>query len=711
MKKWGRIIQFVLLVAIALIFTLDTLSHSNLLNSLQAESIPHLQYQKNVQLGTTNVALGGGGYVTGIYLHPRVRDLVYIRTDVGGFYRWDSQNQRWIPLNERFTLDDSNYFGGESLALDPNNPNIVYIAAGKYVQNKGTIFKSTDQGNTWTKLNLDLPMGGNIRKRWVGQRLVVSPHNSNLLFFGSRRDGLWKSTNAGQTWAKVTRLAVESQRDIGIPSLIFDPITPNRLYVNVFGDGIYQSDNLGETWRKLPNSPKSANQLAINDKGILYVTSSESPGVSQWINHTWQDITPEKSKHSFNAISINPRNQTEILVSSGERTDTKIYHSLDGGKTWKALQRQINNTVPWWRGILLRQPSISAIRFDPQVPGRVWLTDWFGIWRTDKINTNPVTWTNYQQGHEELVTFALVSPPEGALLISGVADVEGFYHDRGLDHFPSRGMGLANQRDPLQDTYSIAYCEKNPLQMVRVGGRRWNSTYTGATSQDGGKTWYAFAEFPNRMPVRVAMSATNPNLFVVTLSKGQPIRTTNGGKTWEAVAGLPNAPDGPWNWSQSLAADAVEGETFYYYHREKFYRSHNGGKDFEVVNDSLPRENWHSVKTIPGEVWVSLDRKGLYRSRDKGDSFEKIAKVEQAYLFAFGKAIARSKVPALYLYGKIEGMGAGIFQSLDLGKTWTRFGHPQLPIGNEPNVMEASKQKPSLVFIGTNGRGIYYGTS
>jgi hypothetical protein len=55
-------------------------------------------------------------------------------------------------------------------------------------------------------------------------------------------------------------------------------------------------------------------------------------------------------------------------------------------------------------------------------------------------------------------------------------------------------------------------------------------------------------------------------------------------------------------------------------------------------------------------------------------------------------------------------MGEGIFRSLDRGKTWISIGSKQNPIGCEPNVMEASWQQFGLVFIGTNGRGIYYGT-
>ncbi len=59
----------------------------------------------------TNVSIGGGGYVTGIYLHPLQQDLAYIKTDIGGFYRWNSVDKRLIPLTDRFGLQESNYYG------------------------------------------------------------------------------------------------------------------------------------------------------------------------------------------------------------------------------------------------------------------------------------------------------------------------------------------------------------------------------------------------------------------------------------------------------------------------------------------------------------------------------------------------------------------------------------------------------------------------
>lgn len=661
-----------------------------------------------------NVSIGGGSFVTGIYIHPKQKDLVYLRTDIGGFYRWNAANKSWIPITDSFTQAQQTYYGGEALAFDPNNPNIVYIAAGKYSawQPKGAIFKSSDRGQTWQKLNLDLGMDSNDEHRWAGMRLAVNPHNSNIIFFGSRHDGLWKSQDAGKTWIKVTSLSAKLTPKVGVLGILFDKQNPNLIYANVFGDGIYKSTDTGGTWSKIEGTPNQPQRMAINNNGFLYVTSKS--GVSKYANGVWTNITPSGKETFFNALAINPKNPNEIIVASGQSVKTKIYQSSDGGKSWTEKQASLQHTVPWWYDPTHTMFSVwtSAIEFDPHTPGKVWLTDGFGIWQTNNINVNPVVWTNYQQGHEEVVSFALAAPAKGPVLLSALADVVGFYHDKGLNAYPSeRFHGTPEWRDTL----GLAYSQNNPQRVVRVGGARWNSTYTGATSADGGKTWQKFPSFPaNTMPLRVAVSATDPNLFVIITSKAQPLRTTDGGASWKQVSGLPDGPGGPWFWNHPLAADKVDGNTFYYYREGKTYRSTDGGSSFSLVNSSLPHGQWNSyaIKTVPGfknEVWVSLDKNGLFRSTDGGTNFTKLPSVERASLFAFGKPPQGSTTPTLYLYGKVTGIGDGIFRSLDRGQTWVSIGSKENPIGNEPNTMEASWQEFGLVFIGTNGRGIFYG--
>jgi len=103
-----------------------------------------------------NVAIGGGGFVTGTVFHPTEPGLVYARTDVGGIYRLDTASNRWIPLNDDIggLNNEFQHLGVMSIGLDPNDANRVYIATGQYSGTESwklpsRIYRSTDRGATW----------------------------------------------------------------------------------------------------------------------------------------------------------------------------------------------------------------------------------------------------------------------------------------------------------------------------------------------------------------------------------------------------------------------------------------------------------------------------------------------------------------------------------------------------------------------------------
>lgn len=91
--------------------------------------------------------VGGGGFVTGIVTHKTSGDR-YCRTDVGGAYRWDAANNKWIQLLDWLNESENGFIGVEALALDPQNANNIYMLCGtSYINNGRTaILKSTDKG-------------------------------------------------------------------------------------------------------------------------------------------------------------------------------------------------------------------------------------------------------------------------------------------------------------------------------------------------------------------------------------------------------------------------------------------------------------------------------------------------------------------------------------------------------------------------------------
>uniref|UniRef100_A0ACD5GN02 Uncharacterized protein n=1 Tax=Desertifilum tharense IPPAS B-1220 TaxID=1781255 RepID=A0ACD5GN02_9CYAN len=98
----------------------------------------------------------------------------------------------------------------------------------------------------------------------------------------------------------------------------------------------------------------------------------------------------------------------------------------------------------------------------------------------------------------------------------------------------------------------------------------------------------------------------------------------------------------------------------------------------------------------------------MYRSRNGGTSFTKLPNVQQAYLFAFGKNPPNRQNPAVFVYGTVNN-AAGIFRSDNLGETWVKIDVPGQAIGKDPKFMEGDARVYGRVYIGTGGRGIYYG--
>src|SRR5687768_15443626 len=79
-----------------------------------------------------NVVINGGGYVPGIVFSPREPNVIYARTDMGGAYRWNEATQSWTQLLAWVPHDEWNLTGVESIAPDPVNANVVYLAVGTY---------------------------------------------------------------------------------------------------------------------------------------------------------------------------------------------------------------------------------------------------------------------------------------------------------------------------------------------------------------------------------------------------------------------------------------------------------------------------------------------------------------------------------------------------------------------------------------------------
>jgi len=611
------------------------------------------------------VRVGGGGYVTSMKAHPKVRNLYFITTDVGTPYRWNAQIQSWEGLLYNVPASDWDRGVAGDLAFDPTDEsgNILYITLSSDDSIPGTVLKSTDRGNTWTDCQIPLDVWPNSHKG--NNRLAVDPQNRNVVYVTtspsskpSQRNGTFKSTEAGAvgSWIK--------QNDLYGNFVLFDVskgmISGVTKYIYIgCSDGIYQSQDGGNNYKLMKESPVSPNRASIHTDGTLYV--SARTGLFKWNGSAWIDITPPTAGN-YKAVAVNPNNSAQVVCCSNSFSPYKFnaYRSNDGGKSWTFMPIDTANTVdlsevPWYATGLGQ--NLTEFCWSPFNENEVWFTDYFFASQTSDVWANPhPIWKPRAVGDEEIVpTGTLLSPPSGKnLLLSSIADAGGWDHVS-LTESPLVGMQkfFPWKPDPGKtggwgNMSGVAVQESNPDFIARVGRIAWNGSGYGGYSSDGGKTYTQF-EIPSGVAGgRIAISATDETLIWIPQS-GAPQRSRTRGVSWNSITTLPSGlitgdnifASGP---VFPLAADKVNGNKFYVYDCSGgMHVSSDGGVTFTLKGKGLPSSQPASnltVETTPnkeGDIWVGMLNGGLYHSTNSGARFKKIKSVQHAEFIAVEK--------------------------------------------------------------------------
>ncbi|GIH09667.1 xyloglucanase [Rhizocola hellebori] len=705
-----------------------------------------------------NARIDGGGFVSGIIFNPTEQNLIYARTDIGGAYRWNQSTSSWTPLMDWVGWNNWGWNGVLSMATDPVQTNRVYAATGMYLNswdpNNGAIQRSTDKGATWTSTTLPFKVGGNFPGRGMGERLAVDPNNNANVYFGAEDgNGLWRSTNFGQTWAKVTNFPnvgnyVQDPADAngylshnqGVVWVSFDKAVSGAIYVGVadLQNTVYRSLNNGTSWERIAGQPTGfmAHQGQISN-GVLYITTSDKGGPYdgghgdvwkyQISTGAWTQISPVPSSDTNNnyfgyaGLSV-VGNTIMVTGYSSWYPDTFIWRSTDGGTTWRSFydyawpnrtnKYTLNiSSVPWLtfadqKSLPEQTPKLGwmteALEIDPFNPNRMMFgtgATLFGTTNLTALDTGgTVTLSPMVKGLEETAILDLVSPPSGgANLFSGMLDLGGFRHTN-LDAVPPL---MYNQ--PYHGAVtSIDYAEANPMWMVRVGRTDRTGATTLGLSTDGGANWFQANVPAAAAGGTVALSPNNQRIVWSTESTGVWFATSFGGSFAQA-SGLPA--------TAKVESDRVNSNKFYGYYNGTFYVSTNGGQSFTATAASgLPTDGrFKPMLGIEGDIWVSGST-GLYHSTNSGTSFTKISTVTSGRNIGFGRAAPNSNYMALYMTGVIDGVD-GLYRSNNAGGSWVRINDNQHQYGNAGEALTGDPRVYGRVYLGTNGRGIIVGDS
>lgn len=694
----------------------------------------------------TNVTVGAGGYAPNIIFSPSEPGLAYLRTDMGGAYRWDVKAARWIPLQDGMAI--SSYMGVESIAVDPRDANIVYLAVGMAARLPAAILRSIDRGMTWTTTPVPFAMGGNEPGRGMGERLAIDPHNRSTLFFGSRHDGLWRSDDSGAHWAKVTTFPIAGlgapaagQTHGGISFIAIDSRT-GRIWAGVADPGVdhlFRSDDGGKNWLavKGPTPDLLATKGAVGADGTLYVTYSDGIGPSDAkIGAVWRfapdgsarDITPsDYGIGGFMGLAVSRAGMVAVSTIDRWQPGDTVWLSRDGGARWDDLGTRSRRNVSATPYLLHEGKGadfghwISGLAIDPFDAGRMVYTTGATVYAADSAKPRgEILWKPWVKGIEQTAIITLTSPTSGAHLISGFGDIVGFVHE---DLNASPKPTFTNPY--LSNTNNLDYAGRTPHVVVRSGSlyaeRPRDATL--GWSQDGGKSWKPLRVPPIRLAdgepgkrydlageAAVIVSADGSTFVVAT---PMPLVTRDRGKSWDLAQGL--------GLNARPVADKVDARRFYSvdFDHDRLLVSNDAARTFvPVAGLGLParlspgkvhgREQQYRLVASPfgtGDLWFQVGEQ-LYHSIDGGQSFVMASGMLKVELFGLGLPMA-GKDATIFAVGTL-GEQRGVWRSTD-HKSWTRIDDDAHRWGGRYRVISGDPRHAGRVYLGTDGRGLFYG--
>ncbi len=284
----------------------------------------------------------------------------YMGTTGGGLWKTDDMGISWRNISDGFFKTGT--IG--AIAVAESDPNVVYVGMGEHAirgvmtHSGDGVYKSTDAGKTWKKIGLDLTQ--HISRIIVHPKNpdIVYVAAQGALYSNSKERGLYKSTDGGAMWKNVLFVdektgAVELSMDASNPRILYAAMwehgrLPWKVISGGPGSGLYKSTDSGETWGKMTEGlPEEMGKMAIavsrsNPEKVYALIESDSNSekrglyVSNNAGKSWSQVTNDnrlvQRAWYYIELFIDPKNENTIYVLSAP-----ALRSNDGGKTWENL--------------------------------------------------------------------------------------------------------------------------------------------------------------------------------------------------------------------------------------------------------------------------------------------------------------------------------------------------------------------------------------
>ncbi len=642
------------------------------------------------------------GRVADIAIDPENENVWYVAAGSGGVWKTENAGVTWKPI-----FDDQKSFSIGCITIDPNNHFVIWVGTGENVGGRHVafgdgIYKSEDGGKSWK--NMGLKDSEHISK------IIIHPTNSNIIWVAAQgplwskggERGLYKSEDGGKSWIKT----LGDNEWVGVTDIVMDPRNPDVLYAATWqrhrtvaaymgggpGSGIHKSIDGGKSWRRIKKGLPASNMGKI---GLA--------------------ISPQNPDVVYAAIELNRR-------TGG------FYRSADRGESWKKQSDAVGgSTGPHYYQEIWASPH----QFD-----RIYLADMQMQVSDDGGKTFRKMKNTFKHVDNHALAFKKSDPDYLLIGCDG-----GVYESFDL---AQNWRFMANL--PTLQFYKVAVDDAEPFYYV-YGGTQDNNSLGGPSRTDNihgisNADWFMtlFADGHQS-----ATEPGNPNIMYAEWQQGNLVRVDRTTGEIVYIKPQPAAGDPPerFNWDSPVLVSPFD-PTHLYFASQRVWYSEDRGDSWTAISGDLTknlerlklpimgkRQSWDS----PWDVFAMSDystitslaaspvKKGvIYAGTDDGliqvtaDHGAEWTRIEVGSLpgcppTAFVNDIKADLYDGNTVYVVLDNHKYGdfkpyLYKSTDMGKTWSSMAGNLPERGMVWRIVQ-DHVNPGLFFTGTEF-GIYF---
>ncbi len=616
-------------------------------------------------IGPTNI----GGRITDLAIHEDFPETIYVGAATGGIFKSTDNGESWVHL-----FKDSPVISIGDLAIDPNNPNIIYAGTGEANSSSFSfpgngIYKSYDAGQNWQHKGLtESSYFGRIIVDYSNPERIFTASCGSLFTPGPHR-GIYRSQNGGEDWDKILFIT-DSTSAI---DLVQHPLNPDILYASMWerirglnyrrsggpSSGIYKTVDGGNNWEELVNGlpqdefvGRIGIDISLSNPNIIYAFYDKQ--------------MTEDEENSFYGI----------------------YKSENNGQSWTRTNdfglEQINRSFGWYFG---------QIRIDPENENNVYA---LGVEMAKTINGGD-SWeiiSGYWNADE-------IHVDQHSMLFQSELNKIWVGNDGGLYSTTDEGNSWIHYNNiPLTQFYKI---EINPSNPNNVAGG----------TQDNGSI-QTFSEINNWNKIlggdgfHVEIHPVNPNIIYAEYQWGQLKKTVDGGNNWASIGS--EFRDDRTNWSTPFQLDRFNPEIIYI-GTYRLWKSEDGGSSFYNISEDLTDgDNGSSYHTITTFNQSSINHNYLIAGTDDGNIHISTSEgdwvnISDGLPKRWITSVSFDNIDLNTIYCTISGFRwdeeeSHIYKSNDLGQNWESISGdlPEIPI----NCLVINPENNMKILVGTD---------